>query len=68
MKRKAIYQVTGKLRPVSAKRREEIEPVIRKVLKNQAIRLRLSELDLTAEEEGYVGGAAVSDIHLVRTD
>ena len=54
---KAIEDAADKLRPVSAERRAQIEFVIRKVRKNQAISLRLSEFDLEllkkrAESEG----------------
>ena len=43
---KAIEKVADKLRPVSGERREQIESTIRKIRKNQAISLRLSEFDL----------------------
>ncbi len=53
----AIERDAGKLRPVSAQRRQQIESIIRKARKNQAISLRLSEFDLEllkkkAESEG----------------
>ena len=54
---KAIERDADKLRPVSAQRREQIESIIRKARKNQAISLRLSQFDLEllkkkAESEG----------------
>ena len=54
---KAIEGDADKLRPVSAQGREQIESIIRKARKNQAISLRLSQFDLEllkkkAESEG----------------
>ena len=54
---KAIERDAGNLRPVSTQRRSQIESIIRKARKNQAISLRLSEFDLDllkkkAESEG----------------
>ena len=53
----AIERDADQLRPVSQKKRREIETIIRKARKNQAISLRLSEFDLEllkrkAESEG----------------
>ena len=53
----AIEREADQLEPVSAERRKEIESIIRKARKNQAISLRLSSFDLEllkkkAEAEG----------------
>ncbi|MBU8913655.1 MAG: hypothetical protein KOO61_06490 [Spirochaetales bacterium] len=53
----AIERDAEKLRPVSTQRRQQIESIIRKAQKNQAISLRLSDFDLQllkqkAESEG----------------
>lgn len=71
---KAIEQHADKLRPVSAERREQIESIIRKVRKNQAISLRLSEFDLEllkkkAESEGLPYQTLISSVlHKYVTD
>jgi predicted DNA binding CopG/RHH family protein len=71
---KAIEKHADKLRPVSAGRREEIESIIRKARKNQAISLRLSEFDLEmlkkkAESEGLPYQTLISSVlHKYVTD
>ena len=73
-KEKAIEKHADKLRPVSAERREQIESIIRKVRKNQAISLRLSEFDLEllkkkAESEGLPYQTLISSVlHKYVTD
>ena len=71
---KAIEKHADELRPVSAERREEIESIIRKARKNQAISLRLSEFDLEmlkkkAESEGLPYQSLISSVlHKYVTD
>ena len=71
---KSIEQDAEKLRPVSAQRRQQIESVLRKVRKNQAISLRLSEFDLEllkkrAESEGLPYQTLISSVlHKYVTD
>jgi predicted DNA binding CopG/RHH family protein len=71
---KAIEKHADRLRPVSAERREQIESIIRKVRKNQAISLRLSEFDLEllkkkAESEGLPYQTLISSVlHKYVTD
>ena len=71
---KAIEEAADKLRPVSAERREQIESIIQKVRKNQAISLRLSEFDLEllkkrAESEGLPYQTLISSVlHKYVTD
>lgn len=71
---KAIEEAADNLRPVSAERREQIETIIRKVRKNQAISLRISEFDLEmlkkkAESEGLPYQTLISSVlHKYVTD